>query len=322
LLSKKANVRVLITGARGFTARHLVRRLRQEPEVWLTGTGRSAAGAAGLGFDSYLAADLTDSRQVLSVVEQARPDWIFNLAGLVRGIAPDIYRVNLIGAVNLLEAVKCAAPNAAVLLVGSAAEYGIWPASHMPLSEEHECRPVGPYGLSKYAMTAAGLDYARNLGTKVIIARPFNLIGAGMPTNLVAGAIAQRAKAVLTDAEPVINVGNADSQRDFIAIEDAVDAYVKLLQSARWGEVFNVCSGEPYSIRQIIDTLLSFAAQPIRVLEDEALKRVNDAPVVVGDARKAMRACGFRARTSLHDALRAAWDDTPAPATAAATTRQ
>ena len=311
-------MKVLVTGARGFTARHLIRRLRLDKNVSLVGSDTVDVSAASLGLDSYSAADLTDARQVLSLVQRSQPDWIFNLAGLVRGGTPDIYRVNLLSAVNLLEAVKAEAPSAAVLLVGSAAEYGIWPADHMPLSEEHECRPVGAYGLSKHAMTMAALDYARNAGAKVVVARPFNLIGAGMPTNLVAGAISQRAKAALANGDSTISVGNADAQRDFIGIEDAVDAYVKLLQRERWGEVFNVCSGEPCSIRHVIETLLSFAPRPIRVVEDESLKRVNDAPVVVGNGSKVARVCGFTPRVSLQQALRAAWDETPVPPVAVA----
>ena len=129
----------------------------------------------------------------------------------------------------------------------------------MPLAEDHECRPVGPYGLSKHAMTLAALDHARADGTKVIVARPFNLVGAGMPTNLVAGAIAQRTRQALARGESTITVGNANTQRDFIAVEDAVEAYVKLLQSGAWGEVFNICSGQATSIESIIQTLLSFS---------------------------------------------------------------
>ena len=298
----------LITGAGGFTATHLIQRLRLEGDVFLAGTDALSEVANSKNLDSYSRADLTDFRQVVEVVKKTKPDWVFNLAGLARGNAPDLYRVNLVGAVNLLEAVKTECPQAAVLLIGSAAEYGIWPPDHMPLSEAHECRPVGAYGLSKHAMTLAAQDYARNGGMKVVVARPFNLIGAGMPTNLVAGAIAQRAKAALMNGESSIAIGNADTKRDFIAIEDAVEAYVRLLQAGHWGEVFNICSGEAHSIRSIVETLLSFSPRPIQVIEDVSLKRSNDAPLVVGDGAKVRRLCGFSPRVALDDALRAAWD--------------
>ena len=315
-------MKVLITGAGGFTATHLLRRLRAEKDFFLAGTDMLPARPQVLGLDDYVAADLGDFEQVAAVIRSARPDWIFNLAGMARGSARDLYRINLLGAVNLLEAVKAEAPGAALLLIGSAAEYGIWPESHMPLAEDHECRPVGPYGLSKHAMTLAALDHARADGTKVIVARPFNLVGAGMPTNLVAGAIAQRTRLALARGESAITVGNANTQRDFVAVEDAVEAYVKLLQSGAWGEVFNICSGQATSIESIIQTLLSFSPRPMRVVEDESLKRPNDPLVVVGDGAKARRVCGFSPSRTLHDALRAAWDGMVEPYHAALLARR
>lgn len=299
---------VLITGAGGFTARHLIERLRLEGNFFLAGTGVLAEVANSQNLDSYSRVDLTDFRQVAEVVRKTKPHWIFNLAGLARGSAPDLYRVNLLGAINVLEAVKTGCPEAAVLLIGSAAEYGSWPPDHMPLSEDHECRPIGAYGLSKHAMTLSARDYMRTEGVKVVVARPFNLIGAGMPTNLVAGAIAQRAKAALTNGQSTIALGNSDTKRDFIAIDDAVEAYVRLLQGCHWGEVFNICSGEAHSIRSVVETLLSFSPKPIQVIEDISLKRPNDAPLVVGDGTKLRRLCGFSPRVALDDALRAAWD--------------
>lgn len=299
---------VLITGAGGFTATHLIERLRREGDVFLTGTDALAEVANSKNLDSYSRADLTDSRQVVQVIQKSRPHWIFNLAGLARGTAPDLYRVNLLGALNVLEAAKAEAPDAAMLLIGSAAEYGIWPTTHMPLSEEHECRPVGPYGLSKHAMTLAALDYARG-GLKVVVARPFNLVGAGMPATLMAGAIAQRIKTALARGSSTIAVGNIHTQRDFVAIEDAVDAYVKLLRTEKWGQVFNICSGEACSIQSVIQTLLTFSPRPMEVVEEESLKRPGDAPMVIGDAAKARRSFGFSPRVSLHDALQAAWNE-------------
>ncbi|HEY0551758.1 MAG TPA: GDP-mannose 4,6-dehydratase, partial [Verrucomicrobiae bacterium] len=131
---------------------------------------------------------------------------------------------------------------------------------------------------------------------------------------LVAGAIAQRIKAALANGDSAISVGNTAAERDFVAIEDAVDAYVKLLQTKKWGEVFNICSGEACPIQTVVQTLLSFSPRPLEVIEDESLKRPNDPVVVIGDATKAFRAFGFSPRVRLHDALLAAWNQTPVSA--------
>jgi len=300
-------VRVLLTGSAGFTARHLVPRLRQEPSVFIAGSDLALRGMS-YALDEYRQCDLTFPRHAVHLVSHVKPDWIFHLAGLFRGSAPDLYRVNLMGAVNLLESVKTHAPQASVLLVGSAAEYGIWPASEMPLGEDHACRPVGPYGASKFAVTLAAKDYVSNAGLKVVVARPFNLVGAGMPASLVAGAIAQRAKSALAHGDKAITIGNTEAERDFVAVEDAVDGYVKLLQAGAWGEVFNICSGQTRSIRSILETLLSFAPRPLQVVEDPALKRSNDIPVIYGDPTKARKRCGFTCKIALRDSLRSAWE--------------
>jgi GDP-4-dehydro-6-deoxy-D-mannose reductase len=299
-------LKILVTGATGFTAGHLIARLRREKGAVISGSDLAAAPAFPL--DSYHACDITDASQVAELVRRTEPQWVFHLAGLFRGSAPVLYRVNVVGAVNLFEAVKNHASQAAVLAVGSAAEYGIWPPSEMPLAEDHPCRPAGPYGVSKHSMTLIAQDYARNEGLKAVVARPFNLVGAGMPATLMAGAIVQRIKSALAAGQSAIVVGNLEAQRDFVAIEDAVEAYVKLLQAGVWGQVVNVCSGRPSSIRSVIETLLSFAPKPMALVEDESLKRANDAPIATGDPARARQSCGFSPQITLQDALRSAWN--------------
>jgi GDP-4-dehydro-6-deoxy-D-mannose reductase len=298
-----------MTGATGFTAGHLLARLRRERGVVISGSDLAAA-APSVPLDSYHACDMTDASQVAELVRRTEPQWVFHLAGLFRGSAPALYRVNVLGAVHLFEAIKNHAPQAAILAVGSAAEYGMWPPSEMPLAEDHPCRPAGPYGLSKYSMTLIAQDCASNEGLKVVVARPFNLVGAGMPATLMAGAIVQRIKSALATGQSSIKVGNLEAQRDFVAIEDAVEAYVKLLQAGVWGQVVNVCSGRPSSVRSVIETLLSFAPKPLALVEDENLKRSNDAPIATGNPALARKSCGFSPQITLHEALRSAWNAT------------
>jgi GDP-4-dehydro-6-deoxy-D-mannose reductase len=305
---------VLITGAAGFTARHLTQRLRAMGSVQITGTDLAAAKPEGVWLQDYIAGDLSDLTRLRETIRRSRPQWIFHLAGLFRGGVYDIYRANLTGGLNLLEAVRMEAPEAAVLVVGSAAEYGVWPPAEMPLSERHPCQPAGAYGSSKYALTLAAQAYHRENGLKVLVARPFNLLGAGMPATLVVGAIAHRAKAALEAGQSRISVGNLASQRDFVAIEDAVDAYVRLLEAGAWGEIFNIASGEGCSIDYVVKSLLSFAPTPIELVQDEELKRWNDPPIVTGDPAKIHSVCGASRRVPLQETLRAVWESVMTPA--------
>jgi len=220
----------------------------------------------------------------------------------------------VLGAVRLLDAVALAAPQAAVLLVGSAAEYGPVAPEALPVGEDHPCRPVGAYGISKLVATNLALEIARRRSLRVVVARPFNIVGAGVPTTLVVGAILDRLRRALLDGgRPLVRMGNLDAQRDFIAVEDAVDAYVRLIQCGRWGEVFNICSGKPCPVRRVVEQLLSYCSTPIELVVDPTLVRHDDVAVIYGDATKAADAIDFQPRITLSDALLAAWRDVFGP---------
>lgn len=302
-------MKVLITGAAGFTARHLSIRLSRESGITVVGTDVHRDRPAFGEFTDYHQADLTDEQVVTELLRKVQPDQIYHLAGVFGGSAPLLYRVNLTASLHLLEAMRMLLPDAALLVVGSAAEYGIWPDAEMPLAEDHPCAPVNAYGASKLAMTEAARLYHRAHGLRVVIARPFNLIGAGMPETLVAGAIITRILSVLGDRDPVITVGNTASERDFVNIDNAVEAYVGMLEAEAWGEVFNISSGRSNSIQEVLDTLVSFAGKPIRVERDESLVRANDPKLITGDCSKARNCFGFAPSTDLAASLHAAWKE-------------
>ena len=298
----------LITGVKGFCGRHLARHLSNEGGHRLVGVDLDAESPRGLPLDEYLAVDVSQAEQMAAAIQHTRPDRIFHLAGLVRAAPADLYRVNLHAAVHLLEAVRRIVPESRVLLVGSAAEYGKVNSADLPIDEAQPCRPFGAYALSKYAMTLAALDYAQGHGMKVVVVRPFNIIGAGVPISLVVGAILQRIKRTLaTDADPVVQIGNLETKRDFVAVEDVVRAYAQLLCAEAWGQVFNICSGQPRSIRSVVERLLSFSSRPVRLETDPSLQRPTDVPVVYGSWQKARRLIGFQPHTDLDVPLRAAW---------------
>ena len=298
----------LITGVCGFCGAHLVARLRNEGDIRIVGIDIRSDTPIGVLLDEYRSVDIRDSQQVASVIRHVRPDLIFHLVGVLKGSASDLYQANLMGGINVLESVRQYAPDARVLIVGSAAEYGRVSSSEMPIKEDRTCAPSGAYALSKYALTLAALDYARNRGLKVVVARPFNIIGSGVPPSLVVGAILNRAKQALQSSDdPAIIVGNLDAERDFIVVEDVMDAYTRLLLGNHSGEVFNICSGEPRTVRSVAEELLSFSPRPIRLKVSPSLIRFDDVKTVYGSWKKANLAIGFRPKKKLSDALQAAW---------------
>ena len=223
--------------------------------------------------DDYVAADLTSSIQTEQAIRQIRPDLVFHLAGRIQGMQATCTVPISWRGVCLLEVLRLHRPDARVIVTGSAAEYGPV-AADLPVSEEHPCNPERALPFSKYALTLAALDAARRHGMKVAVARPFNLVGPGVPRSVVVGAVLGRLTAALASpGEAVVAVGNLDTQRDFIAVQDAARAYVVLIQREHWGEIFNICSGVPTPIRAVVETLLSFAPRQVRLLHDPALAR-------------------------------------------------
>lgn len=301
---------VLITGAHGFCAGPLVKRLIAEGVHNIYGVDIHPAPPAKLDLKGYSKLDITVQAQVDDTIQAVKPDVVFHLAGITQGIASKVYQVNFLGSVYLLDAVHRVVPGARVLLVGSAAEHGHVPEGEMPVRETHPCNPFTPYGISKYAMTLAAMSYGRDHGVKVIVARPFNILGPGMPASLVVGAVLERIKKALKErpGPVVISVGNLETERDFIAVDDVVDAYITMARGTYWGEVFNICSGVRRSVRSVLEELVSFAPQRIHLQTEPGLQRPNDVPVMYGSWEKAHKAFGFEPRKSLTDSLHEAWE--------------
>jgi len=303
-------VKALITGIGGFCGWHLVRRLRLEQGVEIAGLDtKKGRPSAHSDIDRFFQADVRDAEAIASAVRTIQPDWLFHLAGVSGSGVPEalIYEVNVFGTLNVIEAVRGHAPECSVLVVGSSAEYGPVEPSMLPIRENEACHPFGPYGISKYAASLMALDYADRHDLNVVVARPFNIVGAGVPASLVVGALIQRAKHALAASDPVIKVGDLEAERDFVAAYDAVDAYVRLVQGRFSREIFNICSGRAYSIRHVAGILLANATRPITLEFDPGLVPRSPVRRIYGSYEKAEKAIGFRPSVSLEEALKDAW---------------
>ena len=301
--------RILITGAAGFSGTHLARHLARREPSRIVGIDVAPSPPPDAALDDYVCASVLDTVALADLLREARPDFVFHLAGIAAGRPTEIYRVNLLGGISVLECICEVVPAARVLVVGSAAEYGPVAESDLPITEDCPCKPSGPYGISRHSLTTAALGYWREFGLRTIVARPFNIIGAGLPATLVVGAVLRRIQeAVQGQADPRIVAGNVETQRDFVAVEDVVEAYDRLLESDRWGEVFNLCSGQPRSIGSVIHRLIAMSGRSIRLEIDPALLRTGDPPAIFGSWQKAYRAIGFTPKTGIEESLRSAWD--------------
>lgn len=307
-------MRVLVTGAAGFVGSHLLSFLRGEAvEVFgmdLPGT-RVASGEGVTG----IAADMNDPEAAGRVIEEAAPDRIIHLAGqpsVHRSWAEpgETLRTNILGIVNLLDAARERGLQPAVLVVGSAEEYGLVEPSQIPLVETTPLRPSSPYAVSKVAQAALARLYGPAGGMRVVLARTFNHTGPGRGALFAESSFARQIAEIEAGLKPpALMVGNLEAVRDFTDVRDVVRAYWALLGSGAAGAVYNVCSGRGWSIREMLDMLLEHARANIEVRVDPERLRPSDIPVLVGDPSELRAVTGWEPRVPLRVTLADLLDD-------------
>ncbi|MYL85145.1 NAD-dependent epimerase/dehydratase family protein [Desulfovibrio aerotolerans] len=271
--------RALITGAGGFIGHHLVDLLHHEG--WIVATTGVSEGGPG---HHRLAA--LDADSLRSVVEAVSPDWIFHLAGTTSDSPTTQYTVNTCFGIHLLQA--AARVNAGVLLTGSAAEYG--PQHANPPSQYGRavdeccpCQPVSTYGISKYAQSLHGL--AASAGQPVIIVRPFNVLGKGMPEHLALGRFVRQALQLPATGDRCIHTGPLHGVRDFIHVRDCAQALIHLTETKdALGKVVNLCSGTGVSLAHLAECLIAQLSPAVRIQEAAPAKPVADVFVGTGAA--------------------------------------
>jgi GDP-4-dehydro-6-deoxy-D-mannose reductase len=285
-------VRIWITGAAGFVGRRLSARL-------------ASAGHTVIGVDREV--EITDAPGVARSLASARADAIVHLAALssaadsLREPTPAA-RVNYWGTRAVLEAARREAPRARVLLVTSGAVYGNRTAGSAPFRESDPLAPSNPYARSKACADLLGERYAER-GLDVVRVRPFNHTGPGQTPDFVAPSFARQIAAIAAGrSAPRIAVGNLDSVRDFLDVDDVLDAYQRLLDPRVPAGVYNVASGVGRRIRDLLDALIELAGTRCEIAVDPARVRPTDA--AVGDASRLRAATGWEPRVPWTETLR------------------
>jgi len=321
-------VRLLVTGVAGFVGGHLVGFLRAErPDVEIHGVvlpqgGVSWRGPAGV---RVLEADLNDPKAAAAAVEEVRPEAIVHLAGQASvhqsWLDPALtLRTNVLGLVHLLDAARRLALRPAVLVVGSAEEYGPVGPEEIPIREEAPLRPASPYAVSKVAQAALARLYGPAGGMRIVLTRTFHHTGPGRGEAFAESSFARQIAEIEAGRRPaVLEVGNLEAVRDFTDVRDVVRAYWMLLDKGQGGEAYNVCSGRGRRIRDLLDTLLAASSARVEVRVDPERLRPSDVPVQVGDPGRLRAATGWQAEIPLERTLGDLLDDwrtrtgTPAP---------
>lgn len=288
---------ILITGSRGFLARHLIGEIkRRDPaarlELWDRG---SAPG--------HVRVDLEDRAHVARRLRKLKPRLIYHLAGSTRALGWDaLWASHVGGTVSLLDSLKQLGQKGQVWIAGSSSEYG--DAGSGALGENTPLAPVTLYGATKQAQCLAALSY-RGQGVNVSVARIFNLVGPGLSAHLSLGSFCRQIARIEAGLEPPrLFVGNLSSRRDYVDVRDAASALAGLATLSNPEPVYHISSGVSYSLKSLLHDLLDMAKLPIAVISDPARLRAGDVRDCRGSHARITKAIGWRPRTPITQSLR------------------
>jgi len=301
VVSRSDAPRALVTGLGGFTGRYLASEL-EAAGYRVFGT---AHGNEPLGKD-MVAVDLCNREELRRAVAEVRPDVVAHLAAIsfvAHGDTDAIYRVNVVGTRNLLEALAVMEQRPeAVLLASSANIYGN--SAVEVIDESVPPNPANDYAVSKLAMEHMARLWMDRL--PIVITRPFNYTGVGQGAQFLLPKIVGH----FQRGERVIELGNIDVERDFSDVRMVAKAYAALLANVPAGEVFNVCSGTAHSMKHVLAMMAEIAGYEIEVRVNQAFVRANEVRRLQGDSRRLEAQIGHIDRISLNETL--AWMYNPA----------
>ncbi|MDP7421859.1 MAG: GDP-mannose 4,6-dehydratase [bacterium] len=307
-------MKALITGITGFVGSHLAEYLLTQPDTEVYGIRRWRSpmdNIKHLGSKiKIFECDIRDLSSMRAAIEKIEPDWIFHLAA--QSFVPTSWHApaeslttNIIGNLNVFEALRELGLNPRIQIACSSEEYGMVYEDELPIKETNPLRPLSPYGVSKVGQDLLSYQYHMSYKLDVVRTRAFNHTGPRRGDVFVCSDFAKQ----IVDIEkglkpPVICVGNMDAIRDFTDVRDIVQAYILALQKGKGGEVYNISTGKGYRISEILDMLLEMSTVLIEIKTDPLRLRPSDVPVLIGDSTKFRLVTGWEPQFSIDQTLK------------------
>ncbi|KPK71873.1 NAD-dependent epimerase [candidate division WOR_3 bacterium SM23_60] len=297
-------MKILITGVSGFAGSHLAEHLLAQGKHEIFGSIKWRSDRKNiLHIQDKLKlceCDIRDAFAMNALISDIKPHWIFHLAA--QSYVPFSWRApqetlttNIIGEVNLFEAVRQAGIDPLIHIAGSSEEYGMVYSEEIPIKETNPLRPLSPYGVSKVAQDFLGFQYFKSYGLKIVRTRAFNHTG---PRRGVVFATSNFAKQIIEIKEgkrkPVLHVGNLEAVRDFLDVRDVARAYALALEKGTPGEVYVIASGKGTKIKEMLEKLIAIAQIEVEIKEDPERLRPSDVELLVGSSEKFQKATGWK----------------------------
>ncbi|MFH1563375.1 MAG: GDP-mannose 4,6-dehydratase [Nitrospirota bacterium] len=297
--------RCLITGITGFTGSYLAEFLLEKGDVEVYGIRRWRSRMENIeqieDKITLIECDLRDASSVTNCIEDIRPDKIFHLAAQsfvpTSWLAPtETLMTNILSTLNIFEAVrKAALIDTRIQIAGSSEEYGMVYENEIPMKETNPLRPLSPYAVSKVAHDLLGYQYYMSYKLNIVRTRGFNHSGPRRGDVFVESNFAKQIAEIEKGLkEPIVYVGNLEAKRDYTDVRDMVKAYWLSLEKADMGEVYNICSGKTYKIKDVLDILLSLSKIKVEIKQDASRMRPSDVLILLGDHTKFSEKTGWQ----------------------------
>lgn len=297
--------KVLIFGAGGFVGSYLSNEfLNNGYQVVGSDKNKSSLLSDKVEFHN---ADLMDASAVEKLVNELQPDIIINLAAISSvgqswGIPQTTMMVNVVGALNIMEAARKVEKKPKVMFIGSSEEYVV---SDEPLSEKNELDASNPYGISKVTQERFAKLYREQYGLRVYCVRSFNHTGVGQRESFVLPSWCKQVAEIEKSGKPgVIKVGNLTVLRDFSHVTDIVRAYRMIVESDDCETIYNVGFGTAYRLDEILNYIVGLSSQEIKVEVDPERFRPSDQPIICCDHSLITEELGWKPEFTVFDALK------------------
>jgi GDP-4-dehydro-6-deoxy-D-mannose reductase len=266
--------------------------------------GVADSGAVGRyskqGLVNLLEMNLLDAWATRRVVACVRPDVVFHLAA--QSFVPtswhapaETMQVNVVGQINLFEAIRAEGLSPLIHVAGSSEEYGLVYPDEVPMKESNPLRPLSPYAVSKVAQEMLAWQYHRSYGLRTVVTRGFNHTGPRRGDVFVTSSFARQIVEIELDHRPpVVLVGDLESRRDWSDVRDIVRGYWLALEKGVPGEVYNIGSGGTRTVGEMLQTLLGATTASVDVKVDPSRLRPSDVKILWCDCTKFRRQTGWQ----------------------------
>lgn len=284
-------MKILIIGVEGFVGGHFVDLLNKSKKYKIFGTYLNRQ--TSFSNVDLTKLDITNEFEVNNIINLIKPQIIVHFASqssVGKSWEEPLLtvNVNIIGVINLLNAVKNNIPKSRVILIGSSEEYGKTSNGNKQINEFDKTNPSNIYALTKLAQTNLGRIYFEAYGLDVIMTRSFNHFGPKQSPNFVISDFCKQIVEMENNSKipKIIKVGNLNLSRDFTDVRDIVRAYLELIEKGISGEIYNVGSGKFIDLKKILDIIISNSKVFPKIVIDDKKIRPTDVPVIYADISK------------------------------------